>query len=594
MERRLAAVVVADVAGYSRLVSLDETGTLDRLLRLRMELLEPMTGEHGGHVVSYTGDGALMEFPSLVRAAECAFAIQRAAAEREPGVPSDRRLALRMGLHFGDVIASGQDIHGDGVNVAARLEQLAEPGGVCLSDRVHDEIAGKIDIECEYGGEPALKNMSRRFGVWFWPTAQRNGHAPKVLPPPDKASIAVLPFEVFGGGDEGERIADGVVEDLTTALARVNWLFVVSRTSAFALKGLRIDAGEAGRRLGVRYLLEGSIREAGNRIRINCQLIDTTTQKHIWADRFDSPTDDLLQLQDGIVESTVGAIEPNLLRAEAERSRTTRVEDIRAHHYYLRATSLMAPALTNPAGGALDEARSLLARAIQLDPNYAPALALAGYFEAKAHMFGRQADQQHALDLVERALQADPEEPLALGGFGFVSANSRGDLDRAAAYIDRALALNANSPLLWNFAGEVAMYVGDHDRAIECLHRSMRLNPLDQRTITNAAYLAFAYFLKRLPEEAVRWAQRAVILAANPLSYRILAATLADAGRIDEAREATAELLKLQPNSCLRRSRGANYRLLEDVDHYVSALARAGLPEEPTGKLTDRSNQLAH
>jgi adenylate cyclase len=350
-------------------------------------------------------------------------------------------------------------------------------------------------------------------------------------------------------------------------------------------KGARIDAGEVGRRLGVRYLLEGSIREAGSRVRINCQLIDTATGKHLWPDRYDGANDDLLKLQDEIVESTIGAIEPNLLRAEAERARTTRIEDIRAHHYYVRAIGLMAPAFTNPAGGALDEARNLLAQAIELDPKYSPALALSGYFEAKAFMFGHRADQKHALDLVERALKADPDEPLALGCFGFVSANSRGDLDRAAAYIDRALALNANSPLLWNFAGEVAMYIGDHDRAIECLLRSMRLNPLDHRTITNAAYLAFAHFMKRQPEEAVRWAQRAVIVAPNPLSYRILAATLAEAGRIEEARDAAAELLKQQPNSCLSRSRGASYRQREDLELYVSALAKAGLPEEPTGKL---------
>jgi adenylate cyclase len=211
MERRLAAIVATDVAGYSRLVGLDETGTIARLMRLRTELLEPVTAEHGGHVISYSGDGALMEFPSLIRAAECVLAIQRAAAEREPEVAADRLLALRMGLHFGDVIASGQDIHGDGVNVAARLEQLAEPGGVCFSDRVHDEVAGKMVIECDYCREPVLKNISRRLGVWFWPTAQRSGKAPRILPPADKASIAVLPFEVFGGGDDSEGIADGVV-----------------------------------------------------------------------------------------------------------------------------------------------------------------------------------------------------------------------------------------------------------------------------------------------------------------------------------------------------------------------------------------------
>lgn len=258
----------------------------------------------------------------------------------------------------------------------------------------------------------------------------------------------------------------------------------------------------------------------------------------------------------------------------------------------------MAGALTNPAGGALDEARGLLAKAVELDPGYAPALALAGYFEAKASLFGRHADgeagERHALDLVERAVRADPLEPLALGAYGFVSANASGDLDRAAAYIERALALNANSPLLWNFAGEVYMYIGEHDRAIECLHRSMRLNPLDQRTITNVAFLAFAHLFGRQPMEAVSWARRAVVLAPNPLSYRILAASLAEAGWIDEARDATIQLLKLQPNSCLRRSRGSNYRRPEDLELYVQALRKAGLPEEPTGELADWQESSVH
>lgn len=589
MERRLAAILAADVAGYSRLTGLDEADTHRRLMSLRSELLEPLIHEHGGHVVGYAGDGTLAEFPSLVRAAECAFAIQRAAAEREPEAAPDRRMALRIGLHFGDVIASGADIHGDGVNVAARLEQLAEPGGVCFSDRVHEEIAGKVDIECEYGGEPELKNILRRFGVWFWPTSLRSGRAPRILPPADKPSIGVMPFNVFGTGADDDGFADGVAEDLTSALSRLNWLFVVSRMSAFALKGVKIDAAEAGRRLGVRYLLEGSVRRANDKVRIAAQLIDAGTGAHIWADHFDGGLDDVFDFQDEIVSSTVGAIEPGLLRVEAERVRHVRPEDARAHHHYLRATGLMAAAFTNPAGGALDEARKVLRQAIELEPGNAPALALAGYFEAKALLFGRIADgeagKRHALDLVERALRADPQEPLALGAYGFVSANSSGDLDRAAAYIEQALALNGNSPLLWAFAGEVYMYIGEHDRAIECLHRSMRLNPLDQRTITNAAYLAFAHLFGRQPKEAVAWAQRAVVLAQNPLSYRILAASLAEDGRYDEARNATVELLKLQPSSCLRRSRGANYRRREDLDRYVEALRKAGLPEEPTGEI---------
>ena len=591
MERRLAAILAADVAGYSRLVGLDETDTFTRLKALRAEVLEPLVADHDGRIVSYAGDGVLADFPSIVRAVECALSVQRAAAERDPEAPPDRRMALRIGVHAGDVIADEVGgLYGDAVNIAARLEQLAEPGGVCLSDRAHEETVGRVDATFEHGGEPPLKNIARAVGTWFWPSNDRGGRAPPLLPPVEKPSIAVLPFESLGSGAEGAAFADGMVEDLTTALARLNWLFVAARTSAFALRGQAVDAREAGRRLGVRYLLEGSVRVAGERVRITGQLIDAASGAHIWADRFDGPLKGIFDLQDEVVASTVGAIEPNVLRAEVERARLTRSEDIRAHHLYLRAAGLMGDAFTNPEGGALDEARALLARAIELDPTYAPALALAGYYEAKAVLFGRHADtaagKKQALALAERAVQADPNDPLALGAYGFVCANTVGDLDRAAAFADRALTLNQNSPLLWNFAGEVLMYLGEHDRAIEYFHRSMRLNPLDSRTITNAAYLAFAYLFRRQPEEAVRWAERAVLVARNPLTYRILAASLAAADRIDEARDAMAEMLRLQPNACLRRSRGANYRRPEDLEIYVEALRKAGAPEEPTGELT--------
>jgi TolB-like protein/class 3 adenylate cyclase/tetratricopeptide (TPR) repeat protein len=590
MERRLAAIFAADIAGYSRLVGLDEAGTFMRLKGLRAEVLEPLITGHNGRIVDYAGDGVLADFQSAVRAVECALAIQAATAERDPEALPDRRITLRIGVHTGDIIADG--VYGDAVNVAARLEQLAEPGGVCVSDRVHEEVLGRIDVLFEHGGEPPLKNIAHAVGVWFWPWGDRSGRAPRLLPPVDKPSIAVLPFDNLGGSEEDAAFADGMVEDLTTALARLNWLFVVARTSAFALRGQAVDAREAGRRLGVRYLLEGSVRRVGRHVRVTGQLIDAVSGAHVWADRFDGLFDNILDLQDEIVASTVGAIEPNVLHAEIERTRLTRPEDMRdmrAHHYYLRAVGLMGAAFTKPESGALDEARGLLGQAIKLDPGYAPALALAGYYEAKAILFGRHVDSEtgkrDALELVECAVQADPNDPLALGAYGFVCANAGGNLDRAAAFADRALVLNQNSPLLWNFAGDVRMYLGENNRAIECFHQSMRLNPLDSRTITNAAYLAFAYFFLRQPEEAVRWAERAVLVARNPLSYRILAASLAEAGRIDEAQAAMTELLRLQPNSCLRRSRSSNYKRPEDVEFYVEALRKAGAPEEPTGEL---------
>lgn len=593
MERRLAAVLVADVAGYSRLVGLDEEGTYKRLMGLRADVLEPLTVGHEGRIVDYAGDGVLVHFPSTIRAVECAIAIQRAAAERDPEVPPDRRMALRIGVHAGDVIVDADGgIYGDAVNIAARLEQLVEPGGVCLSDRVHEEAAGRVDAAFEHGGEPPLKNIARSIGIWLWPASDRGGQAPRILPPADKPSIAVLPFESFGGGADSAALADGMVEDLTTALARLNWMLVVARTSTFALKGQVVDAREAGRRLGVRYLLEGSVRCTGEQVRVTGQLVDAESGVHIWADRFDGSMVDIFGLQDRIVASTVGAIEPSMMLAEAARTRVVPMEEMQAHQLYLRAYGLMGEAFTNPGGGALDEARALLTRAIELDPTHAPALALAGYYEAKAALFGLHKDsaagKKYALELAERAVRADPEDALALGAYGFVSANAMGDLDRASIYAERALAANQNSPLLWNFAGEVSMYLGHHDRAIECFHRSMRLNPLDPRTVTNATYLAFAYLFRGQPDEAVRWGQRAVLIAPNPLSYRGLAAALGAAGRIDEARAAAAELLRLQPTSCLRRSRSSNYRNPEDRETYVESLRKAGLPEEPIGKLADR------
>jgi TolB-like protein/class 3 adenylate cyclase/Flp pilus assembly protein TadD len=589
MKRRLATILFADIAGYSRLMSMDESGTLTRLLQLRGELLEPEVASHSGRIVDYTGDGMLAEFADPGSAVQCAIAIQKKAAERELELATDRRLALRIGIHAADVIDEAQSIFGDGVNIASRLEQLAEPGGLCLSDDVYRAVADTIDIACEFGGDARLKNIENPVGVWLWPTAHRIGDVPQLPPPAGKPSLAVLPFLDLGGSDTNTAFADGLVEDLTTALGRLNWLFVVARTSTFALRGQTVDAKEASRRLGVRYLLEGSVRRAGDRFRLNAQLIDATSGSHLWAERFDAAAEDIFDLQDRVVASTIAAIEPSLLRAEGERARRTRPSDMRAHEYYLRAVNLMHAALVDPAGGALDEARGLLATAVELEPNYAPALALAGYFEAKALLFGRLPNvaeaRQRALGLVERALRADDSEPLALGAYGFVSANEGGDLDRAAAMVERALTLNPNSALLWNFAGEVRLYLGEHERAITCFLESMRLNPLDQRAITNAAYLAFAFLFLGQADEAVRWAERAVHFAPNPLSYRILAASLAAGGRISEAREATAKLLALQPNSCLQRSRGANYRRTEDLARYVDSLQKAGLPDAPTGAL---------
>ena len=298
VEPRLAAILAADVAGYSRLMGADEAGTLARLKVLRHELIDPKIAEHKGRVVKTTGDGILMEFPSVVEAVACAIGSQQGMAERDAGVPKDRRIEFRIGINLGDVIVEDGDIHGDGVNVAARLEALAEPGGICVSAIVRDQVHGRLDCAFDDIGEQALKNIARPVRVYR--VRQGAAAAAPLLALPDKPSLVVLPFQNMSGDPEQEYFADGMVEEITTAIARLSWLFVIARNSAFAYKGKAIDVKQVGRELGVRYVLEGSVRKSGNRVRITGQLIDTTTGAHIWADRFDGSLDEVFELQDQV------------------------------------------------------------------------------------------------------------------------------------------------------------------------------------------------------------------------------------------------------------------------------------------------------
>jgi len=583
VKRRLAAILAGDIAGYSRLTAVDEAGTHHRVKTLRRDVITPIVQAHEGRIVRFVGDGALVEFASVVGATECAMQIQHRLAELARDQASDQQLLLRLGIHLGEVIADEEDIFGDGVNIAARLEQLAEPGGLCISDRVYEEVSNKVEATFEPGGRPPLKNIAKPVDVYFW--TPRPGPSPLMAPPlPDKPSLAVMPFDNLSGNPEDDHLADGLVEDLTTALGRLNWLFVVARTSTFVFKGRRIDIRAAATQLGVRYVLEGSVRRAGERVRVTGQLIDAATGTHCWAHRFDGRLEDIFELQDEITALVVAAIEPSILRVEIEKARATRPEDLRAHHFYHRALDLMGVAFANALDERFDLARGYLARAIELDPNYAPALALAAFFETKALLFGQYSDraatEERALELGERAIRADPVDPMALGCYAFVLATMSEDLDRAAALVDRALAVSQNSPLIWSLSGEVRMYLGDHDTAIEHFQRAIRLNPLvDTWANWITTFMAFALFFKRRTEEALQCAEKAALTNRNPVTYRILAATRAEAGRIEAAHEAIQELLRLQPNSCLRRSRQSSYRRPEDLERYVEALRKAGLPE---------------
>jgi adenylate cyclase len=377
VKRRLAAILAADVVGYSRLMEQDEAGTLARLRSQRRELIDPNIAEHQGRIVKTTGDGLLVEFPSVVEAVACAVEFQRGMAERNAPIPNNERIDFRVGINLGDVIVEENDIHGDGVNIAARLEALAEPGGVCVSGVVHDQVQGRLECDFEDTGEQGLKNITRPVRVYRvrdLSVGSRSAPAQTVLPLPDKPSLAVLPFQNMTGDLEQEYFVDGMVEEITTAIARLPWLFVTARNSSFAYKGKSPDLRQVGRELGVRYVLEGSVRKAGNRVRITGQLIDTTTGAHIWTDRFDGAIDGIFELQDQVASSVVGAIEPKLRQSEIERAARKPRESLDAYDLYLRALAEFYKWTES----SLRRAIELAKRALAVDPAYAPAAALIG------------------------------------------------------------------------------------------------------------------------------------------------------------------------------------------------------------------------
>ena len=370
VERKLTAILAADVAGYSRLMGADEVGTLNRLRTHRRELIDPKIAEHKGRIVKTTGDGILIEFPSVVEAVACAVAVQQGMAQRNTVIPADQRIEFRVGINLGDIIVEDDDIHGDGVNVAARLEGLAEPGGVCVSAIVHDQVQGRLDCAFEDTGDQNLKNIARPVRVYRVLADRMTAPAASpVLPLPDKPSIAVLPFQNMSGDAEQEYFVDGMVEEIITALSRIRWLFVIARNSTFTYKGQAVDVKLVGRELGVRYVLEGSVRKGGGRVRITAQLIEAATGAHLWADRFDGSLEDVFDLQEKVASSVVGVIEPALQAAEAARSVNRPTTDLTAYDLYLRAYAVAISSASR-----FPEALALMSQAIARDPNYGPAL----------------------------------------------------------------------------------------------------------------------------------------------------------------------------------------------------------------------------
>jgi adenylate cyclase len=548
--RRLAAILAADVAGYSRLIGADEGGTLERLRTLRRELLDPKITEHRGRLVKTTGDGLLVEFGSVVDALRCAVDVQREMGGCNAEVAPDNRIEFRIGVNMGDIVVEDGDIFGDGVNVAARLEGLAEPGGICVAARVQEDAAGKLDLAFEDIGEQQLKNIARPVRAYRVATAARPAMTrPGADPPlPDKPSIAVLPFANLSGDPEQEYFADGMVEEIITALSRIRWLFVIARNSSFTYKGQAIDIKQVGRELGVRYVLEGSVRKAAGRVRITAQLIEATSGAHLWADRFDGALEDVFELQDKVAISVAGVIEPALQAAEIARSANRPTNDLTAYDLYLRALANF-PWLRKEQ---LLEACDLLSQAIARDPRYGLAVAWAGVCHFRLCFDGWAEDpvasRHKAIALAEQALALADDDAGVLSNAALVLGRTGEDINTAIALIDRSLALNPSSARGWYASGFIRVHAGRYDAAIEHLERSLRLSP---RAYSGAARLplGIAHFFSG------RFAQAAEILAmytregASATAYCHLASCYGHLGQLDEALAVIERLRAIAPNA---------------------------------------------
>jgi TolB-like protein/class 3 adenylate cyclase len=591
LDRRLSAVLAADVAGYSRLVGADEEGTIGRLRAHRATLFDPKLAEHRGRLVKTTGDGLLAEFASVVDAVRCAVEVQRGMVARNADIAPDRRIEFRIGIHVGDIIIEDDDIFGDGVNVAARLEGLAAPGGICVSARVQEDVEGRIDVDFADEGEQQLKNIARP--VRLYRVRLGGVEAEEATPPdakpetpaglavPDMPSIAVLPFQNMSTDPEQEFFADGMVEDIITGLSRYRHLFVIARNSTFTYKGRAVDMKQVGRELGVRYLLEGSVRRAGSRIRITAQLIDTATAAHIWAERFEGGIEDMFDLQDQVTAKVVGAIEPEMRRAEAERARRRPTDNPDAHLCLMRG--LMSLNKWNKPG--IDEALRLAYQAIELDPGYsAPyGLAVSCYVIRRANRWTTDPahDRSETARLTARAVEVGREDAVTLSLSGFAIAAVLGDLDVGVALIDRALALTPNFGMVLAHSGYVRVWLGETEAAIDYLQRAMRLSPVDPLIFLMQAALAMAHFIAGRDDEAFAWSEKST--QRNPFfpaATWTAAASAANLGRTEDAAKHVARLRQIDPGVTIPTiEERLNLRRPQDRARLIDALRKAGLAE---------------
>jgi len=578
MDRRLAAILAADVVGFSALVGSDEEGTL-RALKGHLSVLEPVIGINGGRVVKSTGDGFLAEFPSVVDAVACAETMQRQLAERNAAVPDGPRMDFRMGVHVGDIVADGDDILGDGVNIAARLESIAPPGGVVISGRVHEDVAGKLDLAFEDLGPQELKNISRPVPAFSIRIAE--AAAPVAAPTrPDKPSVAVLAFDNLSSDPEQDYFADGITEDIITGLSRVPWIFVIARNSSFSYKGLAIDIRRIGRELGVRYVLEGSVRKAGERLRVTGQLIDAETGAHIWADRFDGTLEDIFDLQDRITEAVVGAIAPEIRSAEIERATRKRPESLDAYDHLLRAHA----AINN---FQLAEADERFAAATRIAPNYTDALALRSWLRTihwHKEIVVSEEERAFALQMAEQVLAAADADIEAQAYAGYVIGFFTGDSARGLRYVDHAIEQCPNCVSAWGSSCLLYGMTGQSETAIARGEMALALSPRDPLAYRVHMGMAFADIATRDFESLLNRLKHihAFVNTVTVFQFYEIAAT-ANLGRVDRAGALARTLMAANPTLTvgtlrqrIKRVRAVAPGLYEPI---LDGLRLAGVPE---------------
>jgi adenylate cyclase len=587
VDRRLAAIFAADVAGYSRLMGVDEEGTLRQLKAHRKELVDPKITEHRGRIVKTTGDGMLVEFGSVVDAVRCAVDIQRGTRERNSDIPAEKRIQFRIGINVGDIIIDGDDIYGDGVNIAARLEGLAEPGGVCVSDDAQRQIRGKVDTSLEDMGPQNLKNIAEPMRAWrLRMNAGGSAAAPierpvestQAPPLPDKPSIAVLPFQNLSGDREQEYFADGIAEDVLTTLSKIQQLLVIARNSSFVFKGQARDIREIGRMLGARYVLEGSVRKAGNRVRLSAQLIDSLNGGHIWADRFEGDLDDVFALQDRITQDIVAALEVRLTFGEQARVWRARSGSPLVYEHFSKGRTLYL----NFAKHTHARARSEFERALAINPAYAPALLQLGFTLIDQVRFGWAEDQattyEAALECAARDLAADPNSFMAYMTVGYARLFQRRHEDALVAG-EKAIALGPNSSDVYHMAGMFHEYAGDFRRAAQYEEQAQRLSPLRR----NESMMDEARARFHMGDLVLALEIAARVLIEKPrwlTAQTLLVAALWNLGKEDEARVTVGKILANHPNlTASRWALGLPYRHQKDLDALIRPLRLAGLPE---------------